>query len=89
MGRVEDRHARRLVDAAALHAHEAVLDHVDPPDAVAAADLVQLVDDFECREPLAVTLTGKPDSNPIVTFSSVGGFLRARPSCRTRPTRRR
>ena len=41
MGEVKDRSARSLVDAAALHPHEAVLHHVDPTDAVASADLVQ------------------------------------------------
>ncbi len=49
MGIVEDRHAGRLVHAAALHADEAVLDHVDPPDAVAAADGVQLLHDVVAR----------------------------------------
>ena len=41
VGLVEERHAGRLVDAAALHADEPVLHDVGPPDAVAAADLVE------------------------------------------------
>ena len=49
MGGVEDRHAGRFVHAAALHADEAVLDHVDPADAVAAADLVQLLHHLQRR----------------------------------------
>ena len=37
----EQRAARGFVDAAGLHAHEAGLDDVKPPDAVVAAVLVQ------------------------------------------------
>ena len=37
VGVIEQRATRRLVDAAALHADEAVLDDVDPADAVPAA----------------------------------------------------
>ena len=54
MGRVEDRHAGRFIYPAALHAHEAILDHVDLADAVAAADLVQQRDHLVGAEPLAV-----------------------------------
>ncbi len=39
---LEDGAARGLVDAAALHADEAVLEQVDPADAVFAAEFVQL-----------------------------------------------
>ena len=42
---VQDGAARGLVNAAALHADQAVLDHIIQADAVAAADLVQLGDD--------------------------------------------
>ena len=42
---VEYRAARGLVDAAALHADEAVLDYVEQADAVRAAQLVELEDD--------------------------------------------
>src|SRR5699024_11983307 len=40
-GLVEDGAAGGLVDAAALHAHQAVLDDVQQADAVLAANLVQ------------------------------------------------
>ena len=43
MGGVERGDAGRLVDAAALHADEAVLDDVDPTHAVAAGDFVELL----------------------------------------------
>ena len=42
---VQDGAARGLVNAAAIHADQAVLDHIIQADAVAAADLVQLGDD--------------------------------------------
>src|SRR5262249_36303591 len=41
VGRVEDGAARRLVDTARLHAHEAVLHEVDSSDAVLASEPVQ------------------------------------------------
>ena len=52
--RVEDRRRRRLVDLAALDPDEAVLDVVDPADAVVAAEVVQPVDELDRGEPLAV-----------------------------------
>ena len=74
MGRVEDRHAGGFVHAAALHADEAVLDHVDPADAVAAADLVQRLDDLQRAELLAVDARpARPCSNAIVTGSTLSG----------------
>jgi hypothetical protein len=39
--RLQDRAARRLVDAARFHADKAVLDEIEPADPVPAADLVQ------------------------------------------------
>jgi len=42
MGAVQDGAAGRLVDAARLHADEAVLDEVEAADAVLAAQLVEL-----------------------------------------------
>ena len=54
MGRVQDRRGRRLVDLAALDADEAVLDVVDPADAVGAAQRVQPVHQLDGAEPLAV-----------------------------------
>ena len=71
---VQDRHARRLVHAAALHAHEPVLHHVDAADPVAAADLVELLApsaNGASRWPL--TLTGTPASKPTVTCSTLSG----------------
>src|ERR1700679_176994 len=41
MGGVEDGAAGRLIDAARLHADEAVLDEIDPADAVLAAQHVE------------------------------------------------
>ena len=76
MGRVEDGHARRLVDPAALHPHEAVLDHVDASDAVAAADGVQPADDGEGAQRLAVDAGRhagvEPDRH---VFNFIGGLL--------------
>ena len=86
MGRVEDRHAGRLVDPAALHPHEAVLHHVDAPDAVAAADLVEPADDLEGPERLAVDAhrhAGLETDRHV--FDLVGGLLRRAASCRNRP----
>ena len=37
----QDGAARRLVDAARLHADETVLDEIEPADAVGLAELVQ------------------------------------------------
>ena len=45
MGLVEDGAAGRLIHAAALHAHETVLDDIEDADAVGAADLVELEND--------------------------------------------
>src|SRR3546814_15413953 len=41
VGDVQDAAARGLVEAAVLHADEAVLDQVEPADAVGAAELVE------------------------------------------------
>ena len=54
MGLVEDGAAGGLVDAAALHADEAVLDQVDPADAVLAAEFVELGQQFGRRQTFAV-----------------------------------
>jgi len=40
---MQDDRRRRLVDLSRLDPHEAVLDHVDPPDPVEAAQPVQFV----------------------------------------------
>ena len=47
--RVEQRAARRLVDAARLHADHAIFDEVDDADAVLAADLVERGDEIDRR----------------------------------------
>ena len=55
VGEVQQRHARRLVDAAALGVDDAVLDLVAHAEAVAAADAVGLEEQLEQRgEALAV-----------------------------------
>src|SRR5215471_3177539 len=54
MGREQDRAARRLVHAARLHADEAVLDEVEPADAVLASELVEPRQEIGRREFLAV-----------------------------------
>jgi hypothetical protein len=50
----QDRAAGRLVDAARLHADEAVLDEIEPADAVVAAELVELGQQRRRRHLLAV-----------------------------------
>src|SRR5690606_30416282 len=47
VGDVQQRHARRLVDAPALRLDDAVLDLVAHPEAVAAADLVRPPDELD------------------------------------------
>ena len=54
MRAVEQRAARRLVDAARLHADQTILDEIDDADAVLAADRVERRDELDGVEPLAV-----------------------------------
>ena len=54
VGRVQDHRRGRLVDLAALDADEAVLDVVDPADAVRAAQVVQPLDQLDAAQRLAV-----------------------------------
>ena len=54
VGAVDDRGRRGLVDLAALDADQAVLDVVDAADAVGAGQIVQLLDERDRIEPLAV-----------------------------------
>ncbi len=54
MGVVQDRRGRRLVDLAALDPDQAILDVVDPPDAVRAAQRVQPLDQLDRRQALAI-----------------------------------
>ena len=49
MGDDESRRGRGLVDLAALDAHEAVLDDVDPADAVLAGQRIEVLDEFQWR----------------------------------------
>ena len=74
----EDGAARGLVDAAALHAHEAVLADVDAADAVAGADGVELGEERHRVEGLAVDGGGvalaEGDGHVLV---GVGRVLRA------------
>src|SRR4028119_2157019 len=44
VGKVEDRPARRLIHSAALHSDEAILDQIEPADAVALAEGVEPLD---------------------------------------------
>ena len=50
----QDERGRRLVDLAALDSDHAVLDHVDPPDPVRTGALIQLGDEVDEAELLAV-----------------------------------
>ncbi len=72
---IQQRHARRLVHAAALHPHEAVLDHVDPArhrsrPPILLSSQNQVV---ERASFFPFTVTGTPDAKPIVTVSSLSG----------------
>ena len=57
-GLVQDRTAGSLVHAAALHAHQTVLDDVQQADAVLAANLVQVLDQLDSAHLLAVNSSG-------------------------------
>ena len=57
-GLVQNGTARGLIDAAALHADQTVLDDVQQADAVLAADLVQVLDQLDCAHLLAVHCGG-------------------------------
>ena len=54
MGGKQDRAAGRFVDAAGLHADEAVLDQVEPADAIVLAELVELREEGRGRQFLAI-----------------------------------
>ena len=54
VGGEQDRRGRHLVDVAHLEADDAVLDVVDDPDPVAAADLGRALEQLDEAEPLAV-----------------------------------
>src|SRR5262249_56761258 len=58
MGGVQDGAARRLIDAAALHADEAVLDQIEPADAVGLAEFVEPRQQRRRRQLLAVDRHG-------------------------------
>ena len=67
VGGGEDRAAGRLVDAAALHPDQPVLQQVDAADAVLAADGVERSARAPPVQSLPSRLTGHPSSNPSVT----------------------
>ena len=54
MREMQDRAARRFVNAAAFHSNESILDDVDPADPVFAAEFVQRLHDAERRKFFAV-----------------------------------
>src|SRR6185312_5808574 len=58
MRRMEDGAAGRLVDAARLHADEAVLDQVEAADAVPAAELVEPRQQLRRRQRHAIDRDG-------------------------------
>ena len=60
MGFLEDGAAGGFIDAAALHADVAVFHQIDPADAVAAADFIELGQQFGRRETFAVDRDGVP-----------------------------
>ena len=70
MGDVEDSAGGGFVHAAALHAHEAVLDHVETADAVLAGDLVELFHHLAGSETLAVQGDG------VALFEADGDVFR-------------
>src|SRR5918998_1591032 len=75
---LDDRECRgSLVDLAALYAHEAVFDHVHPPDAVLAGDPVQLDDELDGRQLLAVEACREAFlESDLDVAGLVGGLLR-------------
>ena len=58
--RVEQRAARRLVDAARLHADQAIFDDVDAADTVPAADPLSVGEQLDAPELSPFTETGVP-----------------------------
>jgi len=73
---IEQRAARRLVHAARLHAHHAVLDEVDPADAVPATDRVERRDDRDGSETLAVDAHWRATLEADDDFLGLIGCLR-------------
>jgi hypothetical protein len=69
----QDRAAGRLVDAAGLHADEAVFDEVEPADAVLAAQLVEPRQDRRGDSASPLIATASPFSKVISTISGVSG----------------
>src|SRR5947208_9468026 len=54
MSREQDRAARSLVDAARFHADKAVLDEIEPADAMLAAELIEAGQQGRRRQPFAI-----------------------------------
>jgi hypothetical protein len=70
---VQDRAAGRLVHAARLHADEAVLDQVEPADAVVAAEIVELGQQVAGESFSPSMPTASPFSNSIEITVGLSG----------------
>ncbi len=66
MGLVQDGTAGSLIDAAALHADQTVLNDIQQADAVLAAELVQVLDQFHAPISLPSMAVGMPFSKWMV-----------------------
>ena len=86
VGGQDDRRGRHLVDVAHLQADDAVLDVVDDPDAVAAADLGGALEQLDEPEPLAVRA---PPARRARSSTSRPRARRAPPRAASRAGRRR
>ena len=81
MRRQQDGAAGRLVDAARLHADEAVLDQIDAADAVGLAERVELREQRAGDSFLPSRLTASPRSKPMrisvgLSGASIGEMVR-------------
>ena len=85
MRRQQDRAARRLVDAARLHADEAVLDQVEPADAVVVAELVER---WPAASPATAPAPSMRQRRPSRSRCGPRSACRARPSARSCADRR-
>ena len=92
MRREQDRAARRLVDAARLHADEAVLDQVEPADAICPTQFIEPRQDRRRRQCLAVdahrVALGKADAHFRGLIGRVHRRERAHIDARRRRLRR-
>ena len=69
----QDRPARRLVHAARLHADEAVLDEIEPADAIVVAELVERGQQGGGQTASPSIETGSPFSKAISTIVGLSG----------------